>query len=284
MSTTRQAQPIIDKQTFEQVQRQLEAHNYAGQKQRDHHHYLKGTLFCGKENEHGEECGCRLIICNAKSRNKTIYPYFVCIGRQRSRTSCFQRALPIDFLEDAVVDYYQTVELAPELRLRTEQYILEEISEFRKSSGAERQTLVTKQRRALDKRTKLLDAHLAGAVPLDLLKIEQHRLTNELDHIEQRLAVLDLKFDVIEVNLKAALALRRQSPRRLQRGQSSRQTADQPGHLRTHHGLLRRRDHRETAVAVRPPPARQRHRRPRRGHTPSPQKETACPRKGMRFE
>jgi site-specific DNA recombinase len=199
-------EPLIDKETFEQVQRQLEAHNFAGQKQRVHHHYLKGTLFCGKENEHGEECGCRLIVCNAKSRNKTIYPYYVCIGRQRSRTSCFQRALPIDFLEDAVADFYSTVELGPELRLQTEQLILEEITEFRKTAGTERQQLVTKQRRALDKRAKLLDAHLAGAVPLDLLKTEQDRITNELDHVEERLAVLELKFDVIESNLKAALA------------------------------------------------------------------------------
>ncbi len=198
-------EPLIDKQTFDEVQRQLEAHNFAGEKQRVHHHYLKGSIFCGKENDHGEECRCRLIVCNATSRSKRIYPYFVCIGRQRSRTSCSQRALLIEIVEESIADYYKSVELTQDLRLQTEQMILEQIAELRENAGTERQQLVTRQRRALNERAKLLEAHYAGALPLDLLKSEQERLASELNYVEERLGTLELKFDIVERNLKGAL-------------------------------------------------------------------------------
>jgi site-specific DNA recombinase len=97
------------------------------------------------------------------------------------------------------------VELSQDLRLQTEQVILEQIAELRENAGTERQQLVTRQRRALDERAKLLEAHYAGALPLDLLKSEQERLGSELNYIEERLGTLELKFDVVERNLKAAL-------------------------------------------------------------------------------
>ncbi len=130
---------LIDKTTFDAVQRQLEANNYAGEKQRQHHHYLKGSVFCGKKDNHGNECGCRLIVTNANSRSKTVYPYFICIGRQRDTTSCKQRALPIIDVEQAICDFYTNVELSQDLRLQTEQKLLEQITELRENTGVDRQ-------------------------------------------------------------------------------------------------------------------------------------------------
>ena len=62
-------------------------------------------------------------------------------------------------------------------------------------------------RRLLDERAKLLEAHYAGAIPLDLLKTEQNRIGSELDTIEQRLSATELKYDAVETNLKKALDL-----------------------------------------------------------------------------
>jgi site-specific DNA recombinase len=197
--------PIIDRQTFDEVQRLLEAHNFAGEKQRAHHHYLKGSIFCGKEHESGAICEARLIVTNAKSRTGRIYPYFICIGRQRNPSSCGQRAVLIQDVEDEILDLYRGIELSEDLKLQTEQVILEQIAELRESAGNERQQLVTRQRRALNERAKLLEAHYEGAVPLDLLKIEQERISRELNYVEERLAALELKFDIAQQNLKAAL-------------------------------------------------------------------------------
>ena len=110
-----------------------------------------------------------------------------------------------DDVEEEIAKLYRGIELGEDLKLQTE-VILEQIIELRENAGVERQQLVTRQRRALDERAKLLEAHYANAIPLDLLKIEQERISRELDHIEERLATLELRFDVVEQNLKAALA------------------------------------------------------------------------------
>ena len=193
-------EPLIDKQTFDEVQRLLEAQNFAGEKRRVHHHYLKGSIWCGG-------CGSRLIVCHAKGRSGTVYPYFVCIGRQRNRTSCTQRAVTIDYVEAAIEDHYATVELSPEVRLQTEQTILEQIVSLREADVADRTCLVRRQHKLLHDRAKLLEAHYAGAIPLALLKSEQDRITTELDQVEQRLAASELKFETVETNLKKAFDL-----------------------------------------------------------------------------
>lgn len=158
------------------------------------------------DNADGEECGCRLIVCNARSRSGRIYPYFICIGRQRDPRSCGRSALRIEAVEKAIARLYKTIRLSSELRLQTEQVILEEITQLREDAGTERETLVRRQRRAVDERAKLLEAHYADAIPLELLKIEQERIARELDYIENRLGAMELKFERIEGNLKAALS------------------------------------------------------------------------------
>ena len=54
-------------------------------------------------------------------------------------------------------------------------------------------------------RKKLLDAHYADAVPLDLLKSKQERLTREIESAEGRLAEVEGDFRKAETNLKRAL-------------------------------------------------------------------------------
>jgi len=52
---------------------------------------------------------------------------------------------------------------------------------------------------------KLLDAHNADAIPLDLLKSEQDRLTAEIANAEGRLAEIAGDFKAAEINLAHAL-------------------------------------------------------------------------------
>jgi len=52
----------------------------------------------------------------------------------------------------------------------------------------ERKALDKNRKRLLAERAKLLQAHYADAVPLDLLKTEQTRIGAQLSYIEQRLS------------------------------------------------------------------------------------------------
>jgi hypothetical protein len=66
------------------------------------------------------------------------------------------------------------------------------------------------RKRILDleaKRRKLLQAHLGGAVPIDLLREEQDRITKELANAGASLANTELHWETLEKNLSAALGL-----------------------------------------------------------------------------
>jgi Recombinase zinc beta ribbon domain len=56
------------------------------------------------------QCGARLIISYVRGEGGTC-PYFICIGRQRDKSSCQQRAVRIDQAEEAIAAHYATVQL-----------------------------------------------------------------------------------------------------------------------------------------------------------------------------
>src|SRR5579862_8994379 len=192
--------PLISQQIFDEVQRILEVQNFAGEKKRKHHHYLKGSIWCGC-------CGSRLIVSNARSRSGRIYPYFTCIGRQKDPSSCTQRAVLIEHVEELVANYYEHYQLSHDLRLEAEQNIVEQMATLRENEVSERDRLVRRQRKLLDERGKLLEAHYAGAIPLELLKTEQDRITPQLQRIEEQLSSTDIKYIEAERTLKRSLEL-----------------------------------------------------------------------------
>ena len=190
-------EPLVDLATWREVQRLLSAKNIAGERQREHPHYLKGSIFCG-------QCGSRLIVCNAKGRGG-LYPYFICIGRQRDSTSCRQRAIRIEVAEQAIAEYYATVQLPAEEVTRLRGFLGEELAKLRTQAGRERTTQERRLHKLEGERKKLLDAHYADAIPLDLLKSEQVRIATEVASVEGRLAAVVGDFEEVETNLNRAL-------------------------------------------------------------------------------
>jgi site-specific DNA recombinase len=190
-------EPLVDYKTWQRVQELLTAKHLTGEKHREHPHYLKGSIFCG-------ECGSRLIVCHAKGRGRT-YPYFICIGRQQKRTDCKLRALHIEKVEEAIAAHYATVQLRDDELTALRAFLEEELSKLRLDTERERRVQERRLSDLTGERKKLLEAHYADAVPLDLLKSEQARLTIEIAHAEDRLAEIEGDFKKAESNLKRAL-------------------------------------------------------------------------------
>jgi site-specific DNA recombinase len=191
--------PLIDPATWQTVQTVLASHR-VGEKEREHPHYLKSSVFCGS-------CGSRLIVTNSKNRYGVVYPYFVCLGRHQKRTGCTRKAMLITQVEELVEDYYIQVQLAPELRQELERVLGEELAESRTQAEAAERDLTIQRQRLVNERAKLLQAHYAGAVPLDLLKSEQDRIAGQLSTIEDRLRSIAVRFETLETNLRDALDL-----------------------------------------------------------------------------
>ena len=93
---------IVAADTFSRVQAVLAAHNHAGEKDRKHHHYLKGSLYC--------QCGSRMSLIHANG-NGGKYPYSFCIGRMK-RTGCQQSYRPTADVETKVARRYGSVHFA----------------------------------------------------------------------------------------------------------------------------------------------------------------------------
>ncbi|MCP4307742.1 MAG: hypothetical protein GY788_23295 [bacterium] len=170
----------------------------SGEKTSKHWHYLEGTFFCAT-------CGSRLAITNAKGNGGT-YQYVFCLGRQR-RNGCTQKYLPTDRVEDAVAAHYSIISLDPKRLDEIRQHVVEHIGITRSLNTKE----AARQERRLGslrgKRKKLLQAHYADAIPVELLKEEQTRITVEETQAQRILDSCTLRFDEIERNLDQALAL-----------------------------------------------------------------------------
>lgn len=91
---------------FERVQRVLALRGGCGTRQRQHHHWLKGLIWCGR-------CGKRLIVTPGHGNGAT-YFYFMCRGRQGH--SCDQPYLKVQDVERAVEQHYATVRLSDQFR------------------------------------------------------------------------------------------------------------------------------------------------------------------------
>jgi hypothetical protein len=123
------------------------------------------------------------------------------------RSHCQASALPIDLPERKIEEYYKTIALPPELRRALQEAVTAEFAGLQ-AEAAERERRLGRQRRQLEeRRKKLLDAHLSGAVPVDLLKSEQDAIKLQLDQIEETVAAASTATVVVEANLETALSL-----------------------------------------------------------------------------
>jgi repressor LexA len=191
-------EPLVTPEVWNEVQKVLSAKYLTGEKDREHPHYLKGSIYCG-------QCGARLIVNHAKGNGGT-YPYFVCGGRQRDPSSCKQRAVRIEQVEAAIIAHYGTVQLPAEEVERLRKFLGDELAKLRSESDRERGVQERRLRKFQGEREKLLQAHYADAIPLELLKSEQDRLTTAIAGAEGRLAAIAADFKTAETNLERALA------------------------------------------------------------------------------
>ncbi len=195
-------EPLVDPGTWQQVQDLLAAHNIAGTHQRTNLHYLRGSVYCGS-------CGSRLMLTTAKNRWGTIYPYLICSGRSRKTTSCERQAMPVDLIEELIEEEYRTIALSPDLRDSIEELILEDFDTLQAAAAGERHDLEAQRTTLTAQRQKLLDAHYAGAIPLDLLKTEQDRIAAQLASIDQQLTGADENYEQARQTLADCLDLTR---------------------------------------------------------------------------
>ena len=192
-------EPLVDEATWQRVQDVIASH-VNGERVRQHPHFLKSTVYCG-------QCGERLLVQVSTSATGVKYPYFYCAGRQSKRTNCTLRAVLIYEVEKKLEEHYKRMELDLKFRENVEEIIRGEFRSTREHVEAEQGDLKREQEKLERERQKLLEAHYAGAVPVDLLGREQERISRALNKIATQLAATSLEFEAVERNLQLALDL-----------------------------------------------------------------------------
>ena len=191
--------PLIDKDTFARAQSVLAGHTQAGEKDRKHHHYLKGSLACG-------HCGSRLTYVRARGRHGGIYWYFACIGRVTG-TGCKLPYLSAHRVEDEVTAYWKQVmpssKQVDAIRKLASKALSMKQDEVERETGRQRQRVGA----LTAEREKLMQAFYGDAISLDQLKREQDRIAAELAQADQIVALTRKDLRDGQVVLQKALEL-----------------------------------------------------------------------------
>ncbi|GAA5158267.1 recombinase family protein [Pseudonocardia eucalypti] len=193
-------QALVTPELWLAVQDVLAVHAHAGEKDRVHTHYLRGTIFCGG-------CGRRLIFNRATGRHGGTFNYFICPKRHHEKVHCTRRSIRVERIEDGILALYQRLELPPEtvhsIRLGVHAELAGESAEAHQQAERSNRRL----QQLGEERAALMRAHYAGAVPLDLLKSEMDRLTRAMTAAERQVEVSGKHLAEVEAVLEQALAV-----------------------------------------------------------------------------
>jgi site-specific DNA recombinase len=188
---------LVSHETFDRVQELLDAQNVAGEKQRVHQHYLKGSVYCAT-------CGSRLCITKAVNRHGSEYLYFFCLGNYHKFTNCDQRASPVELVESHIESKWQSVRFSPKYAETIKALVSEELSTAR-SQQREKSRALKRRAQLNEQRKKLLNAHYMDAIPLELLKDEQDRITREIAETDRQMASAEVGLDRVEAIMRRCL-------------------------------------------------------------------------------
>ncbi|GAA4683380.1 hypothetical protein GCM10023197_45130 [Gordonia humi] len=172
-------EPLVDTETWLRVQTQLDAKNARGERAQKYDHYLKGSLHCS--------CEAKLMIERPRDNQGDRYEYFTCTGRRRKRNGCTRSAVLAPRIEQRIEATYGTNSITEQEAAAVRAVLNKVFDQLEASSDDERKLLETQRDKLDAERLKLVQAHYADAIPLDLLKSEQDRIRTGLDIINTRL-------------------------------------------------------------------------------------------------
>ena len=191
-------EPLIDPVTWADVQDMLAARRN-GERSRVHDHYLKGSVFC-------IACGRRLIVQNTKSRNGSIYRYFVCAKRPSGE--CPQRkSLPMAWCEEQVISAYRSLTLNPERRQRIQEVAFASLHRELAFREEQVEQLQHEAKDIAEKQDKLIGVYYENAISRELFKRKQKSLQSELAQLQRRLTATITDKTAVAKNIRDSLEL-----------------------------------------------------------------------------
>jgi site-specific DNA recombinase len=190
---------LIDRATFDQVQKVLDGHRISGDRSHKHHHYLKGTLFC--------ICGKRLGYGRHRGKEGGQYEYFSCLSRVQRGERCAAPYFPVERTEQAIVRRYKREVFKNNeqdaVREAVRAYVGAKSEIARRESGRHNRRL----RELTGEQQKLVQLYYKGSVSEEVLQAEQERIENERAKAQQWADAADREVEDVMAALDDALLL-----------------------------------------------------------------------------
>jgi len=184
-------EPLVSDELFARVQATITANKQTGTRQRRHNHYLRGTLWCARCQEHGRQS--RMIVQRTVNRHGETYYYYFCRARQEGL--CRAPYVPVDQLEERILAYYASLQVTPEFRAKVSELVDAALDDSGRSQALLHEQL-TKRLVSLESREEnLLDLAADATIPKERLRqrlaaiaVEREQITKDLGNTNGDLA------------------------------------------------------------------------------------------------
>jgi hypothetical protein len=187
---------IISLDLLERVGTVISTYFKSSERQRTHHHYLKGSLWCFR-------CRSRMIMQRAVGG---VYFYFFCIGSQHHQ-SCDQPYVRVERMEKAVEERYALVTLAPDMVAAATHKLREVMGAEEELTEAIRRDLTGRLRKLDANEENLLDLAADGLIRKDKLHARLLAIQAEQEQLRTALADIDGKLAYGQETLERAVQL-----------------------------------------------------------------------------
>lgn len=215
-------EPVVSEELFDRVQLLLEERGFAGERRRKLHHYLKGSLFCGKCHSRGVQR--RMIMQRATGRHGGHYNYFFCRGTQDH--TCDAPYNNKELVEAAIEEHYKTIHFSPEFIEGLRNVMEELLADTTKATRLHRKQLETLLKSLDVKEENLLDLASDGSMATakvrrrlrDIAEQRQRisaQLDEVLDDLGQGAKYIDLCLELLANPYKLYLSASDETRRRL---------------------------------------------------------------------
>jgi site-specific DNA recombinase len=195
-------EPLIDRETFDEVQLLLAAADRAGDHAWKHRHYLRGTLVCA-------HCGGRILFGRYRGKLGAYYEYFSCVNRASRRRGgkCGGSHYSVEEVERRVERLYASVRIPKRVRERITADVMRDVRERRDVAEHELERHARAIRDIEAEQEHLVGLHFKGLVSETVLARKQQQLDDDKLAAEKLQRRAGTHAEEIEANLRESLSM-----------------------------------------------------------------------------